>query len=118
VYFVISDGKHRDSFIIALRNPATIERARAIAAGQEAKAVHVSGTVIKGTAPYNPRWHFHLEPDSISFFENAIEVCDSTTSYVDAHLGEVGGAFLPNAHWCPWESKVVHETRPARPERP
>ncbi|MEH2433373.1 MAG: hypothetical protein V7K25_03825 [Nostoc sp.] len=39
----------------------------------------------------------------------AIEVCDATTNYVNDHLDEVGGAFLPGLFWCPWSSQLVKE---------
>jgi hypothetical protein len=108
-YFAVSDGKPSDAFVIALTDPARIKQARAIASGTERLTIHVSGTVVKGAQPYNPGWHFALAPASITFFQVAIEVCDATTSYVDANLDKVGGAFLPGAHWCPWSSKVIRE---------
>lgn len=96
-YFRVDDGDAREAFVIQLFDPA-----RAIVTGSEKTRVHVMGTVVSRPKQYNPPWHFHLGPDSISFFETAIEVCDATTTYVEAHLAEVGGSFLPNAHWCPW----------------
>jgi hypothetical protein len=45
----------------------------------------------------------------ISFFEMSIEVCDAATGYVEQHLAEVGGAFLPGWRWCPWSSRVMEE---------
>ncbi|WP_442948058.1 BP74-related protein [Nostoc sp.] len=48
-------------------------------------------------------------PSTISFFPMAIEVCDATTNYVNDHLDEVGGAFLPGLFWCPWSSQLVKE---------
>jgi hypothetical protein len=109
VYFAVTNGGKAETFVIALSDPAAIAHARAIIAGTEHARTHVAGKVAAGTEPYNAVWHFHLEPSSITFFENAIEVCDAATSYVDAHLSEVGGSFLPNSHWCPWNSRVSAE---------
>jgi hypothetical protein len=39
----------------------------------------------------------------------SIEVCDAATTYVEEHLDEVGGAFLPGRRWCPWSSRVLEE---------
>jgi hypothetical protein len=39
----------------------------------------------------------------------AIEVCDANMMYVEDHLDEAGGAFLPGNHWCPWDSRVTRE---------
>jgi hypothetical protein len=41
----------------------------------------------------------------------SIEVCDAATSYVEEHLAEVGGAFLPGRRWCPWSSRVIAEVK-------
>lgn len=60
-------------------------------------------------APYNPRWSFHCDPATVGFFDVAIEVCDATLPYVEDHLDEAGGAFLPGAYWCPWSSKLTRE---------
>jgi len=43
------------------------------------------------------------------FFELQIEVCDSNVTYVEEHLEEIGGSFLPNSVWCPWSSKLMAE---------
>jgi hypothetical protein len=45
----------------------------------------------------------------VRFFEVAIEVCDATMPYVEDHLDEVGGAFLPGGYWCPWTSRLTRE---------
>ena len=61
--------------------------------------------------PYNPNWGYHLAPESIQFFDAAIEVCDAHPYYVEEHLDEVCGAFLPGCVWCPFSSRVIAEVR-------
>lgn len=107
-YFEVAGPTDADTFVIALADPATIAEARAMASG-EAPSKHVTGLVVAEAVPYNAPWSFHLDPDSISFFEMSIEVCDAATTYVEEHLAEVGGAFLPGRRWCPWSSRVVEE---------
>ena len=109
-YFKIAGATEVDAFVIALNDPAVIAEARAQAGGQE-PVKHVTGIVVPEVAPYNAPWSFHLDPASISFAEMSIEVCDAATSYVEAHLAEVGGAFLPGGRWCPWSSRVIVEVR-------
>jgi hypothetical protein len=53
------------------------------------------GIIIKKSVDYKPDWSFHYDPDSISFFSFATEVCDASIEYVEEHLDEVGGSFLP-----------------------
>ena len=107
-YFKVAGATEADTFVIALTDPATIAEARALASGQE-PSKHVTGLVVAEVVPYNAPWSFHLDPASISFAEMSVEVCDAATSYVEEHLAEVGGAFLPGRRWCPWSSRVIEE---------
>jgi hypothetical protein len=111
-YFRFTDTDGKPRFVIELRAPDTIAHARRILSGEERSRIHVQGTVVKASAPYNPGWSFHLDPGSIDFFELAIEVCDASMQYVKEHLDEVGGSTLPGSHWCPWSSRLVDEVRP------
>ncbi|MEU7834428.1 MULTISPECIES: calmodulin [unclassified Nonomuraea] len=94
---------------IPLTDPAKIEHARRILSGEEQEELHVLGRIIKRPAPYNPYWSFHYDPDTISFFALAIEVCDATVTYTEEHLDEACGAFLPGCFFCPWTSRLVRE---------
>lgn len=97
------------AFVFKLVHDDKIGEARRILADHSATKVHVLGTIVTSPAPYNSAWSFHLEPDSISFFELAAEVCDANVTYVEKHLSEVGGAFLPGNAWCPWSSRLNAE---------
>ncbi|HEX8048630.1 calmodulin [Rhizobium sp.] len=101
-----SPGKE---FIIELTDQEKIDHALRIISGEEQSRIHVHGRIVKRTAPYNPRFNFYMDPSTIDFFEVAIEVCDATMNYVEEHLDEACGAFLPGCHWCPWDSKVTRE---------
>jgi hypothetical protein len=103
----------RARFVFLTTDPVRIEHARRILSGEETEAVHVSGVIVKSPAPYNSRWRFHLDPETISFFAVAMEVCDATITYVAEHLDEVGGSFLPSSRWCPWTSRLIREVPPA-----
>ena len=107
-YFAFKDVGN-GLFVIELRDPAKIQEARAILSGAQNDRIHVSGVIVIQKASYNPSWSYHLAPDSITFFQMAMEVCDSTMQNVEEHLSEVGGAFLPNNRWCPWSSVLVKE---------
>jgi hypothetical protein len=82
---------------------------RRILCGEERSRVHIQGTIIKEPAIYNPGWSYHLTPESIEFFETAIELCDASIQFIEEHLSEVGGSTLPGAHWCPWSSRLVED---------
>ncbi|MGY5801316.1 BP74-related protein [Rhizobium sp. LEGMi12c] len=96
-------------FIFELTDENKIAHARRIISGEERNEVHVHGRILKKQASYNKKFNFYLDPQTINFFEMMIEVCDADMTYVEDHLDEAGGAFLPGSHWCPWNSKVSRE---------
>ncbi|SDH71305.1 calmodulin-binding protein [Nonomuraea jiangxiensis] len=98
-----------ERFVVQLTDPASIQHARDLLSGVTTDRPHIIGRITPRPAPYNPRWSYHLNPDTIGFFNVAIEVCDATIPYVEDHLDEAGGAFLPGYHWCPWTSRLVRE---------
>jgi len=101
--------RHDQEFIFELTDPAKIQEAQNILAGKETLKVHVMGKIVRSRKPYNPNFNYHLDPASISFFAVAIEVCDANMTYVEEHLDEAGGAFLPGFFWCPWDSRLTRE---------
>jgi hypothetical protein len=109
VYFEFTGSQPADRFVVRLYDPEKIDQAKRIIAGQETVKVHVAGTIIPRRVHYNPAWSYHLQSDSIHFFEISIEVCDADMQYIETHLDQIGGSFLPKAHWCPWNSKLTRE---------
>jgi hypothetical protein len=106
-YFEFTDGTN--TFVFQLTDPAKIQQARNMLSGVDTDDVGVMGTVVKTPAPYNQPWNYQLDPNSVRFFGMAMEACDSSISYVNDHLDEVGGALLPGSTWCPWHSKLTRE---------
>ncbi|POX61215.1 calmodulin-binding protein [Streptomyces sp. Ru62] len=107
-YFEFTDITHERA-IVRIDDPARIRHARDLLSGVTDERPHVIGRIVKRQAPYNPRWSFHYDPGTVDFFDVAIEVCDATLPYVEDHLDEAGGAFLPGLHWCPWTSRLTRE---------
>lgn len=98
---------HR-TFVIELTDAAKVKQARSFVRGEQ-PSKSVKGTIVKEPKPYNAPWSWHIDPNSIEFFDKAAEVCDSSILQVEEHLDEVGGAFLPHNVWCPWQSRVIEE---------
>jgi hypothetical protein len=111
-YFRFTDTDGTQRFVIQLLDPAKIEHARRILSGEEQERVHVMGKIVKRPVDYNPGWSYHLDPATIDFFAFAIEVCDASMMYVEDHLDEACGPFLPGCIWCPWSSRLVEEVQP------
>ncbi|MFB9207662.1 calmodulin-binding protein [Nonomuraea spiralis] len=107
-YFEMTDIT-REHFIIRLTDPAKIQHARDLVNGETTDRPHVIGRILKRQVPYNPRWSYHYNPETVDFFDQAFEVCDATIPYVEDYLDEAGGAFLPGLVWCPWTSRLVRE---------
>lgn len=113
-YFTVSDGaNHLDNpfLVIKLTDPIKIQKARNQINGIEPK-LHIIGNILKGKACYNPSYNFYYNSDTINFFEMAMEVCDANFKYVEEHLDEIGGAFLPGNILCSWGSYLVSEILP------
>ncbi|WP_211210632.1 calmodulin-binding protein [Hahella ganghwensis] len=108
-YFEFTDVNPEQTFVIQLTDSEKIAQARDIINTGQTQNFHVMGYITPHTAPYNSHWQYHLDTDTIHFFEFAIEVCDASIAYVQQHLDEVGGAFLPNNIWCPWSSRLIRE---------
>lgn len=106
-YFEFTDAT--DTFVFKLTDSAKIQHARDLVNGVTTDNPSVIGKIVTGTASYNPAWSYHYDPDTVGFFEVATEVCDASIGYVEEHLSEVGGAFLPGNTWCPWSSQLVRE---------
>jgi hypothetical protein len=104
-------SKEELPFVIELHDEPKIAHARRIVSGEEGSKICVLGTIVPTRVDYNPHYSYHLDPSTIDFFALAIEVCDASPTYVEAHLAEVGGSFLPNSTWCPWHSRVVAEVQ-------
>ncbi|MBR7839013.1 calmodulin-binding protein [Actinospica durhamensis] len=107
-YFVMTDITH-EHFVVKLTDPMDIAHARDLLSGETTDQPHLMAIIKPDTAPYNPRWSFHTRPDTVEFFDFATEVCDATIPYVEEHLDEAGGAFLPGYRWCDWSSRLVRE---------
>jgi hypothetical protein len=107
--FVFETPPASDQFVIELTDESKIQQARNILNGTQKDETHVIGRIIPRPAPYNSKWSYQLDPASIRFSSYGIEVCDANIRYVEDHLDEAGGAFLPGFYWCPWTSRLVKE---------
>ncbi|KAF1800025.1 hypothetical protein V8B55DRAFT_1393405 [Mucor lusitanicus] len=111
-YFALQTHEKSQDFVFQLTDDAKIAHARKILSGEETDRVHAMGRILKRRASYNPDWSFQLDPETITFFNYAIEVCDASVQYVEDNLDEVCGAFLPGCFYCPWTGQLTREIKP------
>lgn len=107
-YFEMTDVT-RQIFVIKMTRDEDIRHARELLSGATDSEPHILARINTRPANYNPAWSYHVDPSSVRFFDFAIEVCDATIPYVEEHLDEVGGPFLPGRVWCDWSSRLVRE---------
>jgi hypothetical protein len=94
--FVVAVGSER--FVLRVSDPETIRLARDRLAGRGTG--FPAGPVRRGDGGFNAPWSWHLDPAETRIVEAAVEVCDGTPSYLEAHLDD-----FPT--YCPWGASIV-----------
>jgi hypothetical protein len=89
-----------DTFIMLVTDPVTIQLARDNFEGKNTR--FPIGKIAAGNGGFNGSWGWHFVPENVRMTEVAIEVCDGTPSYVNAHVND----YLA-VGYCPWAAKVV-----------
>ncbi|WP_433571253.1 calmodulin [Streptomyces sp. CA-251247] len=110
-YVMNPEPRHSKEFIFELTDDKLIKHARALLAGTASHEGHVGGRIVHKKADYNPAFSFHLDPSTIYFFDTEIEVRDAEPEYVEDHIDDAGGAFLPGKQWAPWASRIIREIK-------
>jgi hypothetical protein len=96
VTFRVGDEEYR----ILLTDPADIEIARRLLAGEEAPRIP-NGIIVRGDdGGVNTGFSWHIDPETVEFAEMTIEVCDGLPSFVEAGT-------LTGDRFCPWSAEVI-----------
>ena len=96
--FVVAVGA--EQFVVRSTHAETIAQLREAAAGR--RQGFPAGPLRRGDGGFNAPWSWHLDPAETRLVEAAIEVCDGTPSYVEAHVGD-----FPT--YCPWGARILRE---------
>jgi hypothetical protein len=88
-----------EEYRIRLTDPADIEIARQLLAGEEAPGIP-NGVVVRGEADVNEGYSWHIDPDSVEFADFTAEVCDGLPSYVEEET-------ITSDRYCPWSVEVI-----------
>jgi len=107
-YFRFRKYEGGNTFVFMLNDASKIQEARSILNGSQKDKIHVMGYVFLGGVDYNPGYDYYLEPDSINFFEQAIELCDADiwSSYPKEYCQQYDPG---ECNWCPWNSELIEE---------
>lgn len=87
-----------ERFRALLTDPADVEIARRLKAGEDAPSIP-NGRVVRETG-VNEGYGWSLDPNDIEFADVTVEVCDGLPSDVEA--GTISGD-----RYCPWSATVV-----------
>jgi hypothetical protein len=96
VTFRVAD---KEDYKIRLTDPADIEVARKLLAGEEAPRIP-NGKVVRGEADVNTGYTWHIDPAYIEFADFTMEVCDGLPSDVEQ-------ALITSEQYCPWSAVVI-----------
>ena len=91
-------GVGQETFVLRTTHAATAALALANMRGENNQ--FPIGALRAGNGGFNAAWSWHFDPDEVRFTESAIELCDGTPSYVEAHLAD-----FPS--YCPWSARVL-----------
>ncbi|MDH4335524.1 MAG: hypothetical protein OEW24_09800 [Chloroflexota bacterium] len=96
VTFQVGEEQYR----ILLTDPADIEIARQLLAGEEAPRIP-NGVIVRGSdGGVNTGYSWYIDPESVEFAEATMEVCDGLPSYVEDRT-------LTGDRFCPWAAEVI-----------
>jgi hypothetical protein len=96
VTFRVAGG---EEYRIRLTDPADIEIARRLLAGEEAPGIP-NGVVVRGDPDVNVGYSWHIDPESVEFVDVTVEVCDGLPSHVEEGL-------ITSDRYCPWSAEVI-----------
>lgn len=88
-----------ETYRILLTDPADIDIANRLLAGEEAPGIP-SGRIVRGEPGVNTGYSWSIDPDSVEFADVTIEVCDGLPSHVE-------DGTLTGDQYCPWSAEVV-----------
>lgn len=89
-----------EQFRIRLEKPSQLAQAERLLRTGEQR--NILGTVRAGSGGFNEPWSWHLDPESVSFPEVTVGLCDATPGRVQAELPNWLGQT-----YCPWGSRIA-----------
>ena len=96
VTFRVAD---REAYKIQLTDPADIEMARQLLAGEEEPKIP-NGKVVFGDPGINEGYSWHIDPETLEFVDMTTEVCDGLPSDVEQGI-------ITSDYYCPWSAEVI-----------
>jgi hypothetical protein len=86
---------------VSFTHPDGMAQVRAVWAGTSSATIP-NGELVCGAVPWNPPWHWHMNPESVRMADVTAEVCDGEPSYVEANCATFGAG-----RYCPWAAAIT-----------
>ncbi|CAN5313193.1 hypothetical protein BH09ACT5_BH09ACT5_00870 [soil metagenome] len=96
VTFEVAD---QGTYKVELATPEQIQHVKDLMAGSEEGRIPV-GTIVRGDASVNAPWSWHIDPKTLQFADQTIEVCDGLPDYVE-------DGTLTSDVYCPWSAVPI-----------
>ncbi len=114
-YFAFTDGSDsaggRDTFVVIIDDPAKVEHARALIAGDTEDSARIGGRVTVAPVEHNIGWSYRIDPANIVFYDVSAEVHDAAMTAVEAFIqtGRDLQELLPQYRWLSWSTRLTAE---------
>lgn len=87
------------TFKVELATPELIQHAKDLLGGKDVSSIPI-GTVVRDDPGVNAPWSWHIDPATLEFADQTIEVCDGLPEYVE-------DGTVTSDSYCPWSAKIV-----------
>ena len=87
------------TYKIELITPEQIQHVKDLMAGSEEGRIPI-GTIVRDDPSVNAPWSWHIDPKTLEFADQTIEVCDGLPEYVEDRT-------LTSDTYCPWSAVPI-----------
>lgn len=95
-----------ETFRVLIRDPDTIEEAERLMESDDSGVVNAP--LLRGDGGFNTPWSWHMDPDSVTFADFTVEVCDGCPHMIeddlDYWIDTVG-------RYCPWSTELIERVQ-------
>ena len=90
----------QQTYKIELATPELIQHAKDLMAGTTDSGRIPLGTIVRDDPGVNAPWSWHIDPATLEFADQTIEVCDGLPDHVE-------DGTLTSDTYCPWSAEVI-----------
>jgi hypothetical protein len=87
------------TYKIELTTPELQQHAQDLLDGKDVASIP-NGKVVRDDPGVNAPWSWHIDPSTLEFADQTIEVCDGLPEYVE-------DGTVTSDYYCPWSAQIV-----------